>query len=138
MLDLDATDDDVDQPGQMNSVVIYSLVSVIGSKYYNKLNNYYCVSFGYSLAAIHNVSFFTAGDSSDGSTLFTVDTANGQVKTTSLLDTDTGVTEYELVVKASDGGTPALFVTASVTMTIDDINEYDPEFTESLQASITI
>ena len=65
-------------------------------------------------------------------TMFHMDAVNGRVTTTRLLDVDTdSITEYVFVVRAYDGGSND--VTATVTITVNDVDEYAPTFATSIQ-----
>ena len=60
--------------------------------------------------------------------LFKVGPSSGHLQLVSSLDSDTGVTEHRLIVKAADSGSNVLSVTASLTLSISDYNEFSPAF----------
>ncbi|CAD5111751.1 DgyrCDS1030 [Dimorphilus gyrociliatus] len=60
--------------------------------------------------------------------LFKVGPSSGHLQLVASLDRDAGVTEHRLVVKAADSGASVLSVTASLTLTISDYNEFTPTF----------
>ena len=77
---------------------------------------------------------YTLGGTDSGS--FSVDSTNGQIKTSAALDHETKDT-YSVTITVSDQRTPALTDTINVTIEINDINEA-PEFTENDPASRNI
>ncbi|XP_046581094.1 protocadherin Fat 4-like [Haliotis rubra] len=60
--------------------------------------------------------------------IFTLNAATGEMKTASTLDRES-VTSYTVVVRATDGGTPARSVDDTLTITITDVNDNVPVFT---------
>ncbi|CAD5111750.1 DgyrCDS1029 [Dimorphilus gyrociliatus] len=76
----------------------------------------------------------TTQTSADSSALFKIDPITGNILTVASLDKDTGITEHRLVVKAQDDGTsPGIkSVTASITYTILDYNEFQPTFDKTI------
>ena len=76
---------------------------------------------------------FMTGASTISISKFSVDIATGEVRTTDYLDADVPITHYELVVKAYNDVTPETSATATFTLTIDDVNEFDPVFAEVVQ-----
>ncbi|XP_071083815.1 cadherin-23-like [Haliotis cracherodii] len=60
--------------------------------------------------------------------IFTLNAATGELTTASTLDRES-VTSYTVVVRATDGGTPARSVDDTLTITITDVNDNAPVFT---------
>ncbi|CAD5114116.1 DgyrCDS3263 [Dimorphilus gyrociliatus] len=65
----------------------------------------------------------------DVATKFRVDASNGKVYTADFIDRET-TDYYSLVVKVTDGG--SLSTTASFTVNVDDVNEFEPAFSKSV------
>ena len=59
----------------------------------------------------------------------------GEIFTAIQVDRETHNT-YFLIIQANDGGNPSLTGTASVTISLTDINDNSPEFNGSLEATI--
>lgn len=74
------------------------------------------------------VTFTIVSGNSGGS--FSLDPDTGDIKIAAPLDRES-VSEYILVVKAADGGLPPLSSTANVVITVSDINEDFPIFTQA-------
>ena len=81
------------------------------------------------------VVYAFADSSSINVTVFSIDSASGVVKTTSALNADVKK-EYLFAVKATDKGSPtSLSSTATVTVTVQDVNDNDPTFNKSRYAA---
>ncbi|XP_053377420.1 cadherin-23-like [Mercenaria mercenaria] len=66
-------------------------------------------------------------ESGTGATLFVIGSSSGLITTNAAIDYET-LTSYDLVVKAVDGGTPALSSTCLVKITVIDLNDNTPDF----------
>ena len=62
---------------------------------------------------------------------FTIDRLSGEIYSTEEFDAET-IETYTFEVRALDGGNPQLTGSVSVTVTIDDVNEYEPSFPRTL------
>ena len=64
------------------------------------------------------------------SEIFLIDNSTGEIYTiASTFDADSSPYSYQLTVEASDGGSPSLTTNTSVEITLEDVNDNDPEFT---------
>ncbi|XP_048242197.1 protocadherin Fat 4-like isoform X2 [Haliotis rufescens] len=82
----------------------------------------------------------TASDGSDGSGKFLVDSMNGELRASDILDTDTdtgGVSHYDIVVKAVDGGVTPKSVQATQRITLSNVNDNAPAF-ENAPLEVTV
>lgn len=74
---------------------------------------------------------FVPGGGSSASDNFTLDATTGAIATAAVLDYETGPRSYTFVVSATDGGTPARSTTVGVIVTVSDINDNSPTFTQA-------
>ncbi|XP_046583151.1 protocadherin Fat 4-like [Haliotis rubra] len=73
----------------------------------------------------------TGSDGSDGSGKFLLDSINGELRVSDILDSDTetgGATHYDIVIKAVDGGVPPKSVEATQKVTLTNVNDNAPVF----------
>ena len=78
------------------------------------------------------VYFITAGNPNDA--VFVIDTSSGLISTAAFLDYDTSPSVYELEVTVKDDGglgTEVLSASVTVTVSLTDINDNPPVFTEA-------
>ena len=69
------------------------------------------------------------------SALFHVDKWGGQVTTAGLLDAEGGsggIGVITLTISATDQGTPPNSISATMAVTLNDVNEFAPQFAQSL------
>ncbi len=73
------------------------------------------------------------GDSSDGSSLFVIDKSTGLISTAGTYDRET-VTHYVLNIAAKDTfiSPNTKSVTATMTVSMSDANEFDPHFASAV------
>src|SRR5947207_3063778 len=72
-----------------------------------------------------------------GLCLFDNNAAPGEVNTLSLHDAlPISAASYTLDVKAADGGTPSLFTTQTVTVSLNDVNDNTPSISSSAAMSV--
>ena len=71
---------------------------------------------------------FVAGT---GSSLFTVDSVTGQIRTAVRLDADVGERVYMLTARATDSGSPAASTDQLVTINVLDVNDNAPVFSSA-------
>ncbi|CAH1264999.1 FAT4 [Branchiostoma lanceolatum] len=82
---------------------------------------------------------FVYGNDADKFKFGTTNTNDVEVKTTIDLDSATpDEGEYKLVVRVTDGGTPALSGTTTVYVTVTPTNQHDPTFTGSGTTAVSI
>lgn len=74
--------------------------------------------------------------SSGGNDKFQINSTSGVITTVSGLDREQS-SGYNLTVLAVDRGSPALTATTTVSITVDNINDFTPEFTPS-QISVSV
>ncbi|XP_068682166.1 uncharacterized protein [Montipora foliosa] len=62
--------------------------------------------------------------------IFSVNPTNGAITTLKRIKADAAQVTYKFIVEASDHGTPSLKANANISITVKDINDSPPEFTE--------
>jgi hypothetical protein len=67
----------------------------------------------------------------DAPTMFAIEAFNGAIYLSQALDYDAGDTFYALVVRATDALNTSQTSTSTVNVTVDDINDQDPQFTQA-------
>uniref|UniRef100_A0A8C4ZNB4 FAT atypical cadherin 3b n=1 Tax=Gadus morhua TaxID=8049 RepID=A0A8C4ZNB4_GADMO len=77
------------------------------------------------------VSYQIVADLYNSTDYFSVDNATGAVVTARMLDFEL-VQRYDFIVRATDGGDPALGSDVSVTVTVTDTNDNPPDFSQPL------
>ena len=77
------------------------------------------------------VSYQIVSDLYNSTDFFSVDNATGAVVTARMLDFEL-VQRYDFIVRATDGGEPALGSDVSVTVTLTDTNDNPPCFSQPL------
>lgn len=73
-------------------------------------------------------SLITLGEGNDGT--FTIDTTSGSIHTAKPLDRET-IQRYNVLITATDSGSPTLFSTQMFEIHILDVNDNAPKFTEN-------
>ena len=68
---------------------------------------------------------------------FVISSSTGVLRTNKIFDFELGQTEFIITIVATDNGLPSRSSLMNITVTVDDVNEFDPVFTE-LQYSVSV
>ena len=74
--------------------------------------------------------------SGDSTNRFSIGSSNGSIRLVNSLDFET-TRSYSLVVAATDGGNPSLSATASVSVTVENVNENPPTITGEQEVEVS-
>ncbi|XP_060602144.1 cadherin-23-like isoform X2 [Ruditapes philippinarum] len=78
-------------------------------------------------ASPHNIQAYAITSvTNSGTSLFSIDSTSGQIKLAKALDYDGGVNSYVIQVTATDGGTPQLIGSGTVTVQVSNVNDVTP------------